>query len=535
MLLHRLVPRVIPRVGKYIRPSWVLHFSTSSDADNLTHENRKVIITESGKNHIDSKYYPSISTVRQRLSASEKLRVKEFCKDFKDVVKFSDVDNNRSFENYLLEGKITSMRKSGKAMYFIDIIQDNCSVQIMATNKLMGMDPAAFNECHSFFKIGDYIAVRGYASRTKTGELTLKLNKPIEMLTPVLSKVPNRLEDRGLINNNRVLNYLVNPDSKNAIIVKSKVIQAIRNFLLDRDFLEVQTPILSGQGTGANATPFVTKFKGDPVHLRVAPELWLKKLVIGGFDRVFEIGSNFRNEGIDMTHNPEFSTCEFYQAYTSLDELMKMTEDMFGYVFAKLGVTNKFPVGNFPKYEFLPTIEQKTGIPITDLTLDGLVNYYKKMNLTIPPNPNPVKLLNNLSERYLESICSEHPNTPVFIYNQPEIMSPLAKSTTDAAGNRISSRFELFINAREMANAYEEENDPCKQLEKFKLQQQMKTAYNDQEMLIPDHNYVRAMEYGLPPTGGWGCGIDRLAMLIAGANRIEDVLTFGTLSSVLKN
>lgn len=535
MLLHRLVPRVIPRVGKYIRPSWVLHFLTSSDADNLTHENRKVIITESGKNHIDSKYYPLISTVRQRLSASQKLRVKEFCKDFKDVVKFLDVDNNRLFENYLLEGKITSMRKSGKAMYFIDIIQDNCSVQIMATNKLMGMDPAAFNECHSFFKIGDYIAVRGYASRTKTGELTLKLNKPIEMLTPVLLKVPNRLEDRGLINNNRVLNYLVNPDSKNAIIVKSKVIQAIRNFLLDRDFLEVQTPILSGQGTGANATPFVTKFKGDPVHLRVAPELWLKKLVIGGFDRVFEIGSNFRNEGIDMTHNPEFSTCEFYQAYTSLDELMKMTEDMFGYVFAKLGVTDKFPVGNFPKYEFLPTIEQKTGIPITDLTLDGLVNYYKKMNLTIPPNPNPVKLLNNLSEIYLESICLEHPNTPVFIYNQPEIMSPLAKSTTDAAGNRISSRFELFINAREMANAYEEENDPCKQLEKFKLQQQMKTAYNDQEMLIPDHNYVRAMEYGLPPTGGWGCGIDRLAMLIAGANRIEDVLTFGTLLSVLKN
>ena len=214
----------------------VSHYLTTSDADNLTYENRKGIITNDGKNHVDSKYYPLLSVVRQRLAGSEKLRVKEFCKNFKDVVKFLDIDNNRLCEIYLLEGRITSIRKSGKAMYFIDIVQDDCSVQIMATNKLMGMDPTAFNDCHSFFKIGDYIAVRGYASRTKTGELTLKLNKQIEMLTPVLLKMPNRLEDRGLINNNRVLNYLVNRDSKDAIIVKSKVIQAIRNFLLDRDF-----------------------------------------------------------------------------------------------------------------------------------------------------------------------------------------------------------------------------------------------------------------------------------------------------------
>lgn len=492
--------------------------------NDLTYEFRKSMITSSK----DDFYYPSISKIRQKLSPSQRMRVKEFREIFDSKNEFLDNDNN-----YLLEGRILSIRKAGRAMYFIDIIQDDVNVQIMATNKLMEMDKEEFDNIHGFFKIGDYIAARGNVSRTKTGELTLKLNRPIEMLTPSLNQIPNRLVDRGLINNNRVLNYLVNPESKNPIIIKSKVIQAIRKFLMDREFLEVSTPILSGKGTGANATPFITTFKSQPVHLRVAPELWLKKFVIGGFDKVFEIGSNFRNEGVDMTHNPEFSSCEFYQAYTSLKELMDLTEELFKYVFAKVG---GIECDSFPKYDFLPTLEKRTGLAIPELTLEALLGYYKKLELEVPSQPNPVKLLNNLSEIYLESLCEEHPkNTPVFIYNQPEVMSPLAKSTTDERGNRISSRFELFINGKEMANAYEEENNPVQQMAKFKLQQKMKQEYNDQEMLIPDDNYVNAMNWGLPPTGGWGCGIDRLAMLLAEVDRIEDVLPFGNLQSVLKN
>lgn len=479
----------------------------------LTYEHRKAIISSGG-------YYPSISTVRDKLSPNERIRVKEFRQLYDPVDDFPD-------KSYLLEGRVLSIRKAGRGMYFIDIIQDDVNVQIMATNRLMGMDREEFDRIHGFFKVGDYIACRGLVGRTKTGELTLKLNRPMEMLTPNLVEMPNRLVDRGLINNNRVLNYLVNPESKNPIVIKSKVIQAIRKFLLDKEFLEVSTPILSGQGTGANATPFVTNFKSQPVHLRVAPELWLKKLVISGFDKVFEIGSNFRNEGIDMTHNPEFTSCEFYQAYTSLEELMQMTEELFGYVFNEVGFSGE----SFVQYEFLPTLALRTGKAVPELTLEGLVEYYKELLLEIPDQPNPVKLLNNLSEIYLESLCNEHKkNTPVIIYNQPEVMSPLAKSI-----DGVSSRFELFINGREMANAYEEENDPVVQRQKFALQQQMKRDYHDQEMLIPDMNYLNAMGLGLPPTGGWGCGIDRLAMLIAGVDRIEDVLVFGCVDSVMKN
>ncbi|RCK65477.1 Lysine--tRNA ligase, mitochondrial [Candida viswanathii] len=481
----------------------------------LTHEYRKSLVRGS--------HYPSISQVRQKLGLAEVMRVKKFRERFGGTTEFPQ-------DNYLLEGRVLSIRKAGKGMYFIDIVQDDVNVQVLAANKLMGISGDEFAEIHGFFKVGDYIAARGYASRTKTGELTLKLNKPVEMLTPCLNTIPNRMVDRGLINNNRVVNYLVNPASKNPIVIKSKIVQAIRKFLVDREFLEVLTPILSGQGTGANATPFITHYKSTPVHLRVAPELWLKRFVIAGFDKVFEIGSNFRNEGVDLTHNPEFSTCEFYQAYTSLEELMEMTEEMFRYVFGVVGMEVK----EFKRYEFLPTLEERTGLAIPD-TLEGLVEVHQKLGLEVPPQPNPVKLLDNLAEVYLESLCKDHPNTPVFIYNQPEVMSPLAKSTTDANGNRISSRFELFINGREMANAYEEENNPAEQMRKFKLQQQMRADSNDQDMLIPDENYLNVMNYGLPPTGGWGCGIDRLAMLVAGVDRIEEVLSFGNLHSVLKN
>ncbi|EMG47626.1 msk1 Lysine--tRNA ligase [Candida maltosa Xu316] len=529
-MLVRIPRNLIPRLNRRVYLQFSSKLSTTNDADDLTHEKRKEIIT-TNTDH----YYPPISTVRQKLSPSEGKRIKTFRDLFDNVVQFQG-ENNKSVDSYLLEGRVSNIRKAGKAMYFIDLIQDDYKVQIMAMNKLMGLTSDEFNQIHGFLKVGDYVGVCGQASRTNLGELTLKLNRPIELLTPCLDRLPNKLTDKGFINNNRVLNYLVNPESKRPIIVKSKVIQAIRTFLLNRDFLEVQTPILSGQGTGANATPFITNYKSVPIHLRVAPELWLKKFVIGGFDKVFEIGSNFRNEGIDMTHNPEFTSCEFYQAFTSLDELMKMTEDLYRFVFSELGVENKLPAGEFPKYEFLPTLEKRTGKPLADLSLETLISYHEDLGIDVPKDPNPVKLLNNLCEIYLESLCLEHPkNTPVFIYNQPEVMSPLAKSTVDSKGNRISLRFELFINQKEMANAYEEENDPAKQLEKFTLQQQMKTEYNDQEMLIPDNNYVDVMKWGLPPTGGWGCGVDRLAMLIAEVERIEEVLPFGNLQSVLRN
>ncbi|CAK9442169.1 uncharacterized protein LODBEIA_P59120 [Lodderomyces beijingensis] len=455
---------------------------------------------------------------------------------------FDEVESPTSRETYNIEGRITSIRKVGKKLYFIDVIQDGARLQIMVSNKSVDMDEDEFDKEHSWFKEGDHISCNGYASRTKAGELTLKVNSPIQILSPALNAIPNKLTDKGIINQNRVMNYLVNPVSKRPIIVKSTVIQTLRRFFLNKGFLEVQTPILSSSGTGANARPFQTTFKDELVQLRVAPELWLKKLVIGGFDKIFEIGTNFRNEGIDQSHNPEFTSCEFYQTHTSLEELMDMTEELFQELFDVFHVSNGENTNgatSFPKYDFLPTLEQITGRKLDDVSLDGLINYHRELGLEIPSScaPNPTKLLNNLCETYLESLSiTRHPNTPVMIYNHPEILSPLAKSKLSNGSSSIpvSLRFELFIDGKEYVNAYEEENDPERQLQKFKQQQLNGETYGDDEMLIPDWEYVKTMQLGLPPTGGWGCGIDRLAMFFSDSERIDQVLPFGNLRDTLK-
>ncbi|CAI5760409.1 unnamed protein product [Candida verbasci] len=474
----------------------------------------------------DSIYYPTISKFRKENPNSKLIDIHNFRKLFDNAVPVN-VKNE-----YLIEGRIKSIRKSGKGMYFIDITHNNERLQILASNNLMNLSLEEFDIKHAWFKIGDIIGCNGVVSRTKTGELTLKLNKPIRLLTPRLKEIPDKITDKSLINRNRVLNYLSNPDSKRFIIIKSQIIETIRNFLIKKNFLEVQTPLLIGSGTGANANPFVTKYKDSQVHLRVAPELWLKKLVIGGFDKVFEIGTNFRNEGIDQTHNPEFTSCEFYQTYTSLDQLIELTEELFNELFLKFDIMKSV---KFIRYEFLPTLESQTGLSFQDLSLNNLIENFHKLNLQVPPNPNPANLLNQLSEIYLESLSiTKHKDIPVVIYNQPEILSPLAKSMKDENGNSISLRFELFVNGKELVNAYEEENNPVKQHEKFKLQQSNKIEFNDEESLIPDWTYIQTMEYGLPPTGGWGCGIERLTMLISNAERIDNVLSFGNLRDVMK-
>ncbi|RLV91178.1 Lysine--tRNA ligase mitochondrial [Spathaspora sp. JA1] len=489
------------------------------DANSISNR-RSTIVSQVGQ------YYPAIDQVRNKFNG-KLMRISQFVEKFGSD---TDLGNTRGSE-YNLEGRITGIRVLSKGLFFMDLIQDDVTVQIKAYNKLVGLEKHEFGEINSWFKIGDYVSCNGFASRTPAGELTLTLTNHIEMLSPILQEIPNKLVDKGVINSNRSVNYLVNPDSKLPIIVKSQLIQAIRQFFIGLQFLEVQTPILSGEGTGANAAPFITHMKDTPVRLRVAPELWLKKLVIGGFDRVFEIGPNFRNEGIDRSHNPEFTSCEFYQAFTSLTELMSLTEELFAHLYKSLPMDHlKSFASPFPKYEFIPTIEQRTGIALPEkYTVETLSQYFHQIGLELPSNPTPVSLLDKLSEVYLESISAETPNTPIIIYNQPEIMSPLAKSSQG-----ISHRFELFINGQEYVNAYEEENCPLDQYEKFKIQQSAKIEYNDDECVVPDWEYVKSMEYGLPPTGGWGCGIDRLAMLISGCTRIDQVLPFGNLRDVIR-
>lgn len=447
----------------------------------------------------------------------------------------------------MIEGRISSIRKAGKHMFFIDIVQDEAKVQLIVNNKLVNLPSEKFIEIHSSLRSGDHVNCLGNPSVSNGGELSLKLTHPVTMLSPCVksSLVPDKITDTSLVNSNRVLNYLVDSKSRQTMVVKSTVIQSIRNFFLNREFMEVTTPIL-GHGSGANANPFVTKSVtiDQPLELRVAPELWLKKLVISGFDKVFEIGTNFRNEGIDATHNPEFTSCEFYQSHLNLSGLIEVTKNFLQHVHSE--VLRKFPnleslqqipsFTNFVHYEFIPTIEKATGEKLPEvLSSENLISYHEKLNIPLPSVKSPANLLDNLSSIYIEPLSAN--NLPIFVYHQPEELSPLAKSTTkhyDSRKYNISLRFELFINGKEYINAYEEENNPFEQEAKFRNQQQNKVDYNDKESLSPDWNYTNAMYYGLPPTGGWGCGVDRLVMLFTGSERIDDVLPFGDLRDVLK-
>ena len=538
-------------IGRYRLPSRILKRLTrqNSSDEAVNYAYRKDLISRNPHS-----YYPPVQTTR---GGEPILRLPEFIKEYGNI-DFSSFLDGKYPQTIQIEGKVKAIRRAGKAMFFLDVIQDDAKVQVCASNKLLkDVTKDEFSRIHSFIRKGDHITCVGHPSTTNVGELTLKATKPITVSSPCLNSVtiPDKLIDRKLINKNRVMNYIVDPELRQRIKVKGAITKAIRDFLHNDGFLEVQTPILAGNGTGANAEPFQTKLKAisdEKLLLRVAPELWLKKLVIGGFDKVFEIGSNFRNEGIDSTHNPEFLTCEFYRSFTSLPELMKMTEDMFSFIHSqllnhetsstflreRLRKLSSFQEGNFPKFEFIPTIESRTGhqMPV-NFTTEALLEYYKKIGVKLPENKSPASLLDNLSAIYLESLSVDKPDVPIFIYNQPSVMSPLAKSTGVVYGDHcydISLRFELFINGREYVNSYEEENSPFEQAEKFKLQQACKKDFNDMESLIPDWNYVKQMEYGLPPTGGWGCGIDRLSMLFSDSNRIEDVLTFGTLRDVVR-
>lgn len=345
---------------------------------------------------------------------------------------------------------------------------------------------------------------------------------------------------------NRHADLLVNVKAADTLRLRSSIIQYIRNFLLKDAFLEVQTPILADKAGGAVARPFATsatEFPEKELALRIAPELWLKRLVLGGFDRVFEIGPAFRNEGLDATHNPEFTTCEFYRSFADLEELMSMTEEMIsglaGHVkslqegrlktLPELDVDMYKP--EFRRVEFIPAINDALGEALPNLSSPyataQLIDIFTKHSLPLPTPPTLPRLLDKLCSVYIEPECTR----PTFITYHPACMSPLSKSfVCTKTSQLISARAELFIGNREVANMYEEENSPFAQREKFVEQ----GKYRDEEnQAVVDENYVEALEWGLPPTGGWGAGIERLVMLMSGQERISDVLSFGNLRHVV--
>jgi lysyl-tRNA synthetase class 2 len=366
------------------------------------------------------------------------------------------------------------------------------------------------------------------------------------ILAPSLASLPYSLEDAQTRIRNRHTDLLVNKRMADTIRVRSHIIQYIRNFLLADNFLEVQTPIIADNAGGAIARAFTTvatEFSDKELTLRIAPEIWLKRMILSGMDRVFEIGPAFRNEGLDATHNPEFTTCEFYKSFANLEDLISMTEQMIsglaGHVSSLRSSTFKaLPELDrsllktpFKRLQFIPTIEALMGESLPDLTAENaveqLLELFRRHHIPFPSFSTLPRLLDKLSSSYIEPQCKE----PTFIMHHPACMAPLAKSFLDPATKQeVSARVELFIHHKEIANMYEEENSPFEQRKKFVQQLDYK---DDENEAVIDENYLEALEWGLPPTGGWGCGIDRLCMLLSGSSRISDVLSFGSLKNVV--
>lgn len=436
----------------------------------------------------------------------------------------------------------------------MDLVQDGIKVQTVTKHHVMpDMTKQEFFNATELFKRGDIVSVSGTPGRTPAGELSLIAARPADLLTPCLHPLPsNQSDDVFKRLSNRVVDFSTSPESREMIFARATVISYVRQFFSEKGFLEVETPILSDVAGGASARPFVTesnhlqkqkKRKSDKdeishISLRVAPELWLKRLVISGFDKVFEVGPSFRNEAIDSTHNPEFTTCEFYWGYAELKDLTDTLEEFFVGLLST--VISKHPsyaerltpwLEEFQKgidhVDFLQTIADKSGCPLPrDLNdVSSLVSIYEKLGLKLPSVLSPAKLWDELAAEYVEK---SRDGRPMLITNQPELMSPLAKSWS-RDGYALSKRFELFIGGMEYANGYEEENSPFAQLDKLISQQQSRDTHADDEAHVHDAGYVTDMEWGLPPTAGCGIGIDRLVMFITGAKSIQQVIPFAGL------
>ena len=433
-------------------------------------------------------------------------------------------------EEVSLAGRVVAIRSMGKAI-FAHIQDLTGKIQIYLRKDVVGEEPFKFFS--DFIDLGDIVGVKGRLFRTNTGELTVEV-KDFQLLSKCLHPLPEKwhgLRDVEVRYRQRYLDLIANPKARETFLLRAKVISELRKFLDSHGFVEVETPILQPIASGANAKPFVTyhNFLEMNLFLRIAPELYLKRLIVGGFPRVYEIGKNFRNEGVDRTHNPEFTMVEFYVAYWDYKDLMDFTEKLLVHILqntvGKLKITYQGTeidfTPPFKRVSYFELLEQKTGKDKDFFLRDpeGLRKLARDLDIANYEKLTHAKLI----DKVFEKVAEEDLIQPTFVTDFPKILSPLAK--THREDPDLVERFELIVATYEIANAYSELNDPADQRERF-LQQLKEKEMGDEEAMAMDEDFIKALEYGMPPTAGEGIGIDRLVMLLTDTDTIRDVILF---------
>jgi lysyl-tRNA synthetase class 2 len=484
---------------------------------------------------------------RQKLEEIKKLGIDPYPADeFKINVTAADIKQNYerdklNYKNISIAGRLMSMRDMGKAA-FAEIQDASGRIQIYVKRDDIcpGEDKNTYDilwkKC---IDLGDILGLEGYVFTTKVGEISIHVTS-LKLLSKSLKPLPvvktdeqgnsfDEVSDPEFRYRQRYVDLIINPKVKKTFEQRTKLVNSIRNFLNDKGALEVDTPVLQSIPGGATARPFVTHHNAldIPLYMRIANELYLKRLIVGGFDWVYEFSRNFRNEGMDRTHNPEFTILEFYVAYRDYFWMMNTTEKLLEKVAMDLHGTTELPVGDktinfaapFKRISIFDAIKEHTGIDVSGMNEEELKATCKILHIEVSDSMGKGKLIDAI----FGEKCEANYIQPTFITDYPVEMSPLTKKHREKDG--LVERFELMINGKEIANAYSELNDPIDQRERFEEQVKLMERGDDEAMFI-DHDFLRALEYGMPPTAGIGIGIDRLCMLLTNQPSIQDVLFF---------
>jgi lysyl-tRNA synthetase class 2 len=462
---------------------------------------------------------------------------------YTDEIRENFDDNLEPKRDVRIAGRIMSRRIMGKAS-FVELQDSHGRIQVYVSRDEICPDDNKdlYNVVFKkLLDIGDFVGIEGYVFRTQTGEITVHAQK-LTVLSKSLRPLPivkvkdgvtyDAFEDPELRYRRRYVDLIVNDQVKDIFIKRSKVLNSMRQFFNDHGYMEVETPILQAIAGGASARPFITHHNSLNVdmYMRIATELYLKRLIVGGFDGVYEIGKNFRNEGMDRTHNPEFTCMEIYVAYKDYNWMMCFTEQLLEKICLDVNGTTDVKVGDktisfkapFRRLTMIDAIKENTGVDITGMDEAQLREVATKLGIEVDDSFGKGKLIDEIFGETSESKYIQ----PTFITDYPIEMSPLTKRHRD--NPELTERFELMVNGKELANAYSELNDPIDQYERFVEQMRLAEKGDDEAMVI-DHDFVRALEYGMPPTSGLGIGIDRLVMLMTGQVAIQEVLFFPTM------